>query len=148
MEIREHKSWGHGLRPGTTHDINCLACQKEDNMIQPGIGVALVNRDATQTIYSMTDDDSRFVGEVTASADGITVTDARMNVLSPDSELYAAMVNGVSRYTEWASKSNPVCGYAAAHAMAGIPATTTIDCGPVGIVLACQACADFYARMS
>lgn len=42
---------------------------------------------------------------------------------------------------------NKVCQYSLAHARKGIPATTTIDCGPVGVVAACQACADFYARM-
>jgi hypothetical protein len=41
-----------------------------------------------------------------------------------------------------------VCEYSAKHKMDGVPATTTIDCGPVGVVTACQACADFYARMS
>ena len=29
MRIREHKGFGHGLRPGTDEDINCLSCQKE-----------------------------------------------------------------------------------------------------------------------
>lgn len=37
-----------------------------------------------------------------------------------------------------------LCEYSATHMMAGVPATTTIDCGPVGIVPACQLCADFY----
>lgn len=41
-----------------------------------------------------------------------------------------------------------LCGYSAAHAARGIASTTTIDCGPVGIVPACQPCADFYARMA
>lgn len=40
------------------------------------------------------------------------------------------------------------CQYSAAHAMANVPATGTIDCGPVGIVPACQACVDFYAKMA
>lgn len=30
MEIREHGNWGHGLRPGTTSDINCGSCKRED----------------------------------------------------------------------------------------------------------------------
>lgn len=40
-----------------------------------------------------------------------------------------------------------VCQYSAAHAMAGVPATTEIDCGRVGIVAACEKCAAFYERM-
>jgi hypothetical protein len=43
---------------------------------------------------------------------------------------------------------NP-CQYSPRHKMDGaVPATTTIDCGPVGIVPACQACADLYVRLS
>lgn len=38
------------------------------------------------------------------------------------------------------------CEYSAAHKMNGRRATTTIDCGPVGVVPACQECADFYER--
>ena len=30
MEIRNHGNWGHGLRPGTTSDINCQSCKRED----------------------------------------------------------------------------------------------------------------------
>ena len=41
-----------------------------------------------------------------------------------------------------------VCRYSYAHTMRDVPAVTVIDCGPVGIVPACQKCADFYARMS
>jgi hypothetical protein len=41
-----------------------------------------------------------------------------------------------------------LCQYSAAHKLSGVPAVTTIDCGPVGIVPACQKCADFYKRMS
>ena len=41
-----------------------------------------------------------------------------------------------------------VCRYSLAHASAGVPAVTSLDCGPVGTVPACQACADFYGRMS
>jgi hypothetical protein len=41
-----------------------------------------------------------------------------------------------------------VCAYSAAHNMASVPAVTVIDCGPVGMIPACQKCADFYARMS
>jgi hypothetical protein len=29
MDIRNHRGFGHGLRPGTTEDINCLSCQRE-----------------------------------------------------------------------------------------------------------------------
>ena len=29
MQIREHRGFGHGLRPGTTHDMNCPSCQAE-----------------------------------------------------------------------------------------------------------------------
>lgn len=30
METRHHDGWGHGLRPGTTADLGCLACARED----------------------------------------------------------------------------------------------------------------------
>lgn len=29
MRVREHSGWGHGLPPGTNHDINCKACRRE-----------------------------------------------------------------------------------------------------------------------
>lgn len=28
--IRRHQGFSHGLRPGTTRDINCVSCQRED----------------------------------------------------------------------------------------------------------------------
>jgi hypothetical protein len=40
-----------------------------------------------------------------------------------------------------------VCGYNSKHTMDGVPATRIIDCGPVGYVAACEACAVFYAKM-
>lgn len=40
-----------------------------------------------------------------------------------------------------------LCEYSARHKMDGVPATTTIDCGAMGEIQACQACADFYGRM-
>ena len=33
MEIREHKGFGHGLRPGEASDMNCLSCRKEDGTL-------------------------------------------------------------------------------------------------------------------
>jgi hypothetical protein len=39
-----------------------------------------------------------------------------------------------------------ICQYNLKHKMHGVLAVTTIDCGPVGIVPACQWCADFYER--
>lgn len=30
MDIREHRGFGHGLKPGTTSDINCGSCKSED----------------------------------------------------------------------------------------------------------------------
>lgn len=29
MRVRNHKGFGHGLRPGTDQDMNCLSCQRE-----------------------------------------------------------------------------------------------------------------------
>lgn len=29
MRIREHRGFGHGLRPGTDEDINCPSCKAE-----------------------------------------------------------------------------------------------------------------------
>lgn len=40
------------------------------------------------------------------------------------------------------------CAYSLAHAVKGIPAVTVIDCGVVGMIPACKACADFYEIMS
>ena|SRR5215471_378077 len=40
------------------------------------------------------------------------------------------------------------CRYSARHQAEGIPATRVIDCGPVGWVPACEACAAFYARQA
>ena len=42
------------------------------------------------------------------------------------------------------------CQYAAAHRsnFPPVPAETVIECGPVGLIPACQRCADFYDRMS
>lgn len=39
------------------------------------------------------------------------------------------------------------CQYSPQHKLDGVLAVTTIDCGPVGVVHACQACADFYETM-
>jgi hypothetical protein len=27
--VRQHKGYGHGLRPGTDHDMNCPSCQRD-----------------------------------------------------------------------------------------------------------------------
>lgn len=44
---------------------------------------------------------------------------------------------------------NNTCAYSARHVYEGVPAVTEINCGPVvGMVAACQACADLYARLS
>jgi hypothetical protein len=43
---------------------------------------------------------------------------------------------------------NLYCQYSAKHNRAYVPAVTTIDCGRVGMIPACQECADFYKRMS
>ena len=40
------------------------------------------------------------------------------------------------------------CQYSARHNQEDVPATGTIDCGPVGIVPACDKCIGFYERMS
>ena len=31
MEMRYHKGFGHGLRPGETSDMNCPSCKREDS---------------------------------------------------------------------------------------------------------------------
>jgi hypothetical protein len=41
-----------------------------------------------------------------------------------------------------------LCQYSAKHNDEGVPAMTTINCGPVGIIPACESCAAFYKRMS
>ncbi len=38
------------------------------------------------------------------------------------------------------------CQYSAAHQCEGVPATVMLNCGAVGMVPACEACADTYAR--
>jgi hypothetical protein len=42
--------------------------------------------------------------------------------------------------------TTPTCKYSAAHASRKVPAVTEIDCRPVGILPACQACAEFFAK--
>lgn len=58
---------------------------------------------------------------------------------------HPSLIQAIQR--ERAQLESGACNYSAAHQMAGVRAVTTIDCGPVGIVSACQACADFYAKM-
>jgi len=29
FDVRNHPGFGHGLRPGTTEDINCPSCKRE-----------------------------------------------------------------------------------------------------------------------
>lgn len=43
---------------------------------------------------------------------------------------------------------NESCRYSTAHKIQGIPAVTTIFCGPIGKVPVCHKCADFYQRMA
>jgi len=43
---------------------------------------------------------------------------------------------------------NELCQYSARHNHEGVLATGTIDCGPVGIIPACDKCIQFYERMS
>lgn len=31
MRVREHRGFGHGLRPGEDRDLNCPSCKREDN---------------------------------------------------------------------------------------------------------------------
>ena len=45
------------------------------------------------------------------------------------------------------TRPEKICAYSAAHKIRKVPAVTVIDCGRVGMVDACQACADLYARM-
>lgn len=48
-----------------------------------------------------------------------------------------------------AERSEPIeCRYSAAHRYQGIPATEVLDCGRVGWVPACKACADFYSSVA
>ena len=35
MRIREHGDYGHGLEPGTDHDLNCLSCRSEKDAGTP-----------------------------------------------------------------------------------------------------------------
>jgi hypothetical protein len=43
MRVREHRGFGHGLRPGTDRDINCPSCKRED--AAPGITTVTVRRE-------------------------------------------------------------------------------------------------------
>jgi hypothetical protein len=69
------------------------------------------------------------------------------SVIRDDQELSVAAEFPEPGDYEWESLPS-LCRYSAAHNARGVVATTTIDCGPVGTVPACQRCADFYARMS
>jgi hypothetical protein len=47
MDIREHHGYGHGLRPGTTRDINCPSCRRENEyreIFAPAPPAITVNR--------------------------------------------------------------------------------------------------------
>ena len=46
MRIIEHQNWGHGLRQGTDHDINCTACLREH---AEGVTPAITGEDTTAT---------------------------------------------------------------------------------------------------
>jgi hypothetical protein len=35
MDIREHRGFAHGLRPGQTRDLNCASCANEDTLGVP-----------------------------------------------------------------------------------------------------------------
>jgi hypothetical protein len=38
MRVRQHKGFGHGLRPNTDQDINCTSCIREHaNGVEPTI---------------------------------------------------------------------------------------------------------------
>lgn len=39
-----------------------------------------------------------------------------------------------------------VCEYSARHRHEGVTATAILDCGPVGMIPACEKCADFFTR--
>jgi hypothetical protein len=91
MNIREHRGFGHGLRPGESHDMNCHACTREDGCRHPnpapGTIVDRYGRECTGTARSrpdgpadLTDEqaadryplwaDCRTCGENVACADG------------------------------------------------------------------------------
>jgi hypothetical protein len=40
FRIRYHKTYGHGLRPGTDRDINCGSCIQEDATRTAHVGIA------------------------------------------------------------------------------------------------------------
>lgn len=42
MRVISHGNWGHGLRPGTNHDINCCACKRE---VSAGIAPRITGSD-------------------------------------------------------------------------------------------------------
>lgn len=52
----------------------------------------------------------------------------------------------VSPYPATEPQPGEVCQYAIAHVWAQIPAVTVLDCGVIGLIPACQRCADFYDR--
>jgi hypothetical protein len=52
MNVRHHQGYGHGLRPGTSKDINCPSCIREDDPLRvasPGqarwYALAVIGRD-------------------------------------------------------------------------------------------------------
>lgn len=44
-------------------------------------------------------------------------------------------------------RDSAVCAYSARHFSDNVPAVGVLDCGPVGIVPACQGCGAFYERL-
>lgn len=46
MRVIHHRGFGHGLRPGTNHDINCCSCQRE---VAEGIEPVITGQDQTRS---------------------------------------------------------------------------------------------------
>lgn len=50
--------------------------------------------------------------------------------------------------TEDMRPTGEICRYSAAHTMDNVPATRMIDCGAVGMVPGCEACALLFQRLA
>jgi hypothetical protein len=48
MEVKDHGNWGHGLQPGTTHDMNCTSCRRETHPLTSALDSQGSMRPGTQ----------------------------------------------------------------------------------------------------
>jgi hypothetical protein len=92
MEVREHKGFSHGLRPGAAMDISCPSCQREDTQAEAEDALATCRRVTAMVL----DEDSEFDRD-----DGPLVLEALVQFAQAFSALDTAGSHGIARPAEW-----------------------------------------------